>query len=168
MNLPLRKKEPGQLLPDEFLEILTRRYFPVIGLVYAASVTGIAASKRDFFHYFFEDRTAYLMALVILVWVSIPALIWIFIRCLHYAAHAADAWYKITCGVLMLFLFVSYLMFPEANFWNLRLYFAATLPVFLVMYVLLAKEGLPHFAAHFLTGLGLTFLLHGALIPVLH
>ncbi|MGQ0527249.1 MAG: hypothetical protein ACT4OY_04370 [Alphaproteobacteria bacterium] len=166
MQPPL--KPTPQLLPGEFLEILTRRYLPAVSLAYIVSVLGFAAARGDFFHYFFEDRAAYIMALVIALWVSIPALIWIFIRCLHYKAHTADDWYKITCGVLMLFLFVSYIMFPEAGFWGLRLYFAATLPVFLMIYLLLAKEGLSAAAAHPLTALGLTFLVHGALIPFIH
>jgi hypothetical protein len=131
-------------------------------------VTGLAARNGHFFYYFFQDKTAYVMALVIALWVSIPALLWIFIRCLYYAPGMADDWYKITCGVLGLFLLISFLLFPEANLWGLKIYFAATIPVFFLMYLLLVKDGLSAAAAYPLTALGLTFLIHGAVINLMH
>ncbi len=156
------------LLPKDFVDILSRRYLPALSFTYVVSVLALASRQGNFLHYFLHDKTAYLMALAIAVWISIPALLWIFIKSIRFSAHAADDWYKITCGLMLLFLFVSFALFPEGDLWGLKIYFAATIPIFLAMYVLLVKDGLPAWAAHPMIVLGLTFLIYGAFINLTH
>jgi hypothetical protein len=173
----MKKKEPiimlersgkDRLIPRDFFEILTHRYLPVISLTYISSVVGIAAQKDNFSHYMFDDKSAYVMALYVALWVSIPALLWAFVKCSHLYNHVADAWYKICAVLMIVFLGMSYILFPEADALGLRTYFAATIPMLFILYFFFVKGGLPPFAAHPLTALGLTFLFYGAAINFLH
>lgn len=166
--IELERGAPDRLLPRDFKEILTRRYFPVLSLTYVASVCGIAASEGHFVHYLFEVKTAYVMALFVAAWVSVPAVLWIVLKGSHLFNHVADDWYKITAALMTLTLMISYILLPEAEMFGLRVYFAATLPIFVVMYLFFVKGGLPAMAAHPLTALGLTFLLYGAVLGFLH
>jgi hypothetical protein len=167
-EIKLEYGAPDRLLPADFKEILTQRYFPVLSLTYIASVMGIAASKGRFVHYMFEVKTAYVMALFVALWVSVPAILWIILRGSHLFNHVADDWYKIIAGIMTITLMMSYILFPEADFLGLRLYFAASLPIFVVMYLFFVKGGLPPLAAHPLSALGLTFLLYGAGLGLWH
>lgn len=162
--------EPGvdRLLPKDFWDILSRRYFPVLSLTYVSAVIGIAAKKGDFFYYLFFGKQAYVMALFVGLWVSVPAVLWIFLKNNPLFTHVADDWYKITAAIMTLTLVVSYMLFPEFNMFGLRIYFAATLPILFVLYVFFVKGGLPAVAAHPLTALGFTFLLYGAAINFLY
>jgi hypothetical protein len=108
------------------------------------------------------------MGLLVAGWVSIPAIIWIMLHEAPAYRHMAAIWYKIIAGLMILILVASFILFPEANLYGLRVYFAATIPVFLIMYIFFVKGGLPSFAAHPLTALGLTALIHGAFLNFLH
>jgi len=167
-KVELERDAPDRLLPKDFREIMTRRYFPVLSLTYVASVTGIAAEKGHFIHYLFEDKTAYVMALLVALWVSIPAMLWIILKGSHLFHQVAEDWYKIVAGLMTLTLLMSYVLLPEAGMFGLRVYFAATIPVFFVMYFFFVKGGLPPMAAHPLTALGITFLFYGAVINFLY
>lgn len=167
-TVKLERDAPDRLLPKDFWEVLTRRYFPVLSLTYIASVAGIAAEEGSFIHYLLEDKTAYVMALFVALWVSIPALLWIVLKGSHLFYLVAEDWYKITAGLMTLTLLISYVLLPEADMFGLRVYFAATIPVFFVMYFLFVKGGLPAMAAHPLTALGLTFLVYGASINFIY
>ena len=168
---PLIKFERGgmdRLAPKGFGEILTRRYLPVLSLTYISSVIGISGQKAHAIDYMLHDKTPYMMALFVALWVSIPAVLWIFIKGTHLYAEYADDWYKIIAGIMIVTLFLSYLLFPEVNVYGLRIYFAATIPMLVIMYFFFVKGGLPALAAHPLTALGLTFLVYGASIGFLY
>lgn len=164
----LERDAPDRLLPRDFKEILTRRYFPVLSLTYIASVIGIAAKKGDIVRFVFEERIAYVMALPVALWVSIPAILWIILHSSPQFKHVADIWYKIIAAIMTATLLMSFILFPEVNMYGLRLYFAASIPVLFIMYFFFVKGGLPALAAHPLTVLGLTFLLYGAVVNYLH
>lgn len=167
---PLIRMERGEnrLLPRDFGEILTRRYFPVLSLTYISSVIGIAAQKGDVLHYMLHDKTAYIMALFVGLWMTIPAVVWILLRGTHLYNHLADDWYKIVSILMMVTLCLSFVLFPETDIWGLRIFLAATIPMLIVMYLFFVKGGLPALAAHPLTALGLTFLLYGATLGYWH
>ena len=167
-RIELERDAPDRLLPKDFTEILTRRCLPVLSLTYISSVIGIAAKKGDLLHYVFEDKSAYLMALFVPLWVAVPAVLWIILKGSHLFHAVAETWYKITAAIMSVTLLFSFILFPEANIFGLRFYFAATVPVFFVMYFFFVKGGLPAMAAHPLTALGLTFLLYGGVINFIH
>ncbi len=164
----LERGAPDRLVPKDFADILTRRFLPVLSLSYIAAVAGIAGQKGDFFRYLFIDKSAYVMALFVMLWVSIPGILWIFIRNVPGLGHTADLWYKIVAALMIVVLAMSFILFPEAQIWGLRVYGAASIPVFFVMYLFFVKGGLPAAAAHPLTALGITMLVHGALLHFLH
>lgn len=167
----MKKKEPliklkrnarDRLVPKDFLNIITRRLLPVLSLTYVSCVVAIAARKGNVLHYLFDDKSAYAMALLVVMWVSLPAVLWIILKGSHLYNHVADDWYKVIAAIMMIFLCISYLLFPEANVYGLRVYFAASVPMLIVLYFFFIKGGLPPLAAHPLTVLGLTFLFYGA------
>ena len=167
-KVELQRDGVDRLLPKDFFEILMRRYFPVLGLTYASSVIGIAAHRGPLVHYIFEDRSAYVMALLVALWVSIPAVFWMMLRNSYLYHQYADQWYKIVAAIMIVLMLMSYILFPEINLLGLRLYFVASIPTLLIMYLLLVKGGLPAGAAHTLSALGLAFLIYGAAINFLY
>ncbi|GJL85211.1 MAG: hypothetical protein DHS20C02_09860 [Micavibrio sp.] len=167
-RLELERDAPDHLLPKDFNDVLTRRYFPVLSLTYISSVMGFAAEKGSFVHYLFEDKSAYLMALFVPLWVSVPAVLWIILKGSHLFYHVADAWYKITAVMMTVTLLLGYLLLPEAEEYGVRIYCAVTIPVFFVLYYFFVKGGLPAMAAHPLSALGLTFLLYGGVVNFLY
>lgn len=157
-----------RILPKDFWDILSTRFLPVISLTYVSSVIAIAAQKGDLQHYIFDDKSAYVMALIVALWVSMPAFLWMFLRASHLYSHLADHWYKCIALLMILLLGISYVLFPEAHIYGLRMYFAASIPMLFVLYYFFIKGGLPAVAAHPLTALGITFLIYGAAINFLH
>lgn len=164
--ITLERGGKDRLVPKDFREIMTRRFFPVLSLTYIASVVGIAAQRGDVLHRMVYDQSVYLIAALVALWVSIPAVLWILLQGSHLYNHVADDWYKISASLMIITLCLSYILFPEANVWGLRLYFAATIPVLVILYLFFVKGGLPPVAAHPLTALGLTFLLYGAAVNI--
>ncbi len=167
-NIELEHGAPDHLLPRDFFEILNQRYFPVLSLTYVSSVLGIAVEKGDTMQYLFYDKTAYVMALLVALWVSVPAVLWIILRGSHLFNHVADDWYKITAGIMTVTLLLSYMLFPEMNIYGMRTYFVSTIPILFVMYLFFVKGGLPPVAAYPLTALGFTFLVYGAALNFLY
>lgn len=153
---------PDRLIPKQFKRILTRRFFPVLGLVYASTVVGIAAQQGDFYHFFFEDNRAFIMSLFVALWVSVPSVIWIMLKGSHLYPHVANVWFVITATLMSIFLLMSYILFPEADLYGLRVLFVSTIPVFFVMYYFFVAHPLPRGMAHILSALGYTFLIYGA------
>ncbi len=166
--IELEYDAPDRLLPKDFFEILNQRLFPVLSLTYISTVLGIAAKKGDVLHYIFYDRYAYVMALLVAVWVSVPAVLWIILRGSHLFNHVADDWYKIVAGIMTTILLLSFILFPEMNIYGLRNYFVATIPVLFIMYLFFVKGGLPPIAAYPLSALGFTFLIYGAALNFLY
>lgn len=167
-KIELQRDGVDRLLPRDFFEILTRRYFPVLGLTYISSVVGIAAHKGPVIHFIFEDKSAYIMALLMSVWISIPAVFWMLLRSSYLYHSFAGQWYKIISAIMIVLMLMSYILFPEINPLGLRLYFVSSMPALLVMYLLLVKGGLPAGAAHTLSALGLAFLIYGSAINFLY
>ncbi|MCE7887845.1 MAG: hypothetical protein DYH13_10145 [Alphaproteobacteria bacterium PRO2] len=167
-KVELERGGPDRLVPKDFGEILARRFLPVLSLTYISVLIGIAAEKGSLIHYLFEDKSAYVMALMVAAWVSVPAIIWIIVNGSPIYNHLADIWYKIVAALMTMILISSFVLFPEAHVYGLRVYFAATLPVLFIMYIFFVKGGLPAFAAYPLTAMGLTALIHGAILNFIH
>lgn len=167
-KIELERGGPDRLVPKDFGDILTRRFLPVLSLTYVSVLVGIAAEKGSLIHFLFEEKSAYVMALMVAAWVSVPAIIWIIVNGSPIYGHLADVWYKIVAALMMMILISSFVLFPEAHVYGLRVYFAATLPVLLIMYIFFVKGGLPAFAAYPLTAMGLTALIHGAILNFIH
>src|SRR5688572_20123723 len=91
----LERVDSDRLVPKDFAEILTRRFLPVLSLTYLSALIGIAAEKGNLFHFLFEDKSAYTMALLVAAWVSVPAIIWIMLHENPLYNHMANLWYKI-------------------------------------------------------------------------
>jgi O-antigen/teichoic acid export membrane protein len=166
--IELERGAPDRLVPKDFGDILMTRYFPVLSLTYISTIIGIAAKKHNLILYVFEDKTAYVMALLVALWVSIPAILWIILKGAPQYRDHADDWYKITVAIMMVFMILSYVLFPEADVFGMRIYFAASIPVLFIMYWFFVKGGLPKVAAYPLSVLGLTFLIYGAVLNMLH
>lgn len=164
-EIDLERGTGVRLLPRDFFDMLSRRFFPVLSLTYIASVVGIAFKKTPVLHYLLEDDYAYDMALWVALWVTIPALFWIIIRnSLRYAS-LADVWYKAIAGLMCLTLGVSFILFPEWEIGQgMRVFFVATMPVFVIQYYFFVKGGLPAAAAWPLTVAGIVLLLYGQLV----
>lgn len=162
----IERGAPTGLVPKGFGEIITRRFLPVLSLTYISAVIGIAAQRGDMWYYLFKHEQAYIMGLVVAAWVSVPAVIWIILHESPLYTHMADIWYRIIAGLMVMVLMASFILFPEANVYGLRIYFAAAIPVFLIMYLLFVRGGLPSFAAWPLSAFGLAALMHGAFLAV--
>ena len=161
-EIKLEHDAPDRLVPKDFKKILVNRLVPVLSLTYISSVIGIAAKKGDFMHYLFQDKTAYVMALFVVFWVSMPAILWVFLKGSINLYHVADVWFKIAATIMSSILFFSFVLIPEANAYGARIYFVASVPIFFVMYFFFIKGSLPPLAAHPLSALGVAFLLYGA------
>ncbi len=156
------------ILPLDFFDVLVHRFLPVISLTYMASIVGLAASKGDFVHYIFEDRAAYIRALLVVLWVSIPGIIWILLNGSPMLKHTADTWYKVVATLMVITIALSFVLFPEANIYGLRLFFALSIPVFIIIYYFFVKGGLPAIAAYPLNIVGLSVLIYGAFMNYIH
>ncbi|MCK5285258.1 MAG: hypothetical protein KAJ86_06710 [Alphaproteobacteria bacterium] len=167
-KIELKHGSSNNILPSDFFEILNQRFFPVLSLTYISSVLGVAAKKGDFIQYLFYERDAYIMALFVSLWVSVPSVLWIILRGSHLFNHVADDWYKIVACIMTVVLLLSFILFPEMNIFGLRTYFVATIPVLFIMYLFFVKGGLPPVAAYPLSAVGFTFLIYGATLNFLY
>ena len=165
-TIRLERDVQDRILPKDFYDILVHRFLPVISLTYISSIIAISIQKGAFIHHMFTDRTPYLMALFIVLWVSGPAIIWIVLRGSIMFYHVADLWYRILAGLMIVTITMSFILFPEASMYGLRIYFVISIPAFLVVYFLLIKEILPPFATYPLNAMGFCALLFGAAINV--
>lgn len=154
------------LLPKHFFDIIVHRFLPVISLTYIGSILSIAFNKGEFFRYVFFDNAAYVMALLVVLWVSGPAIIWIFLRGNPMLRHVADLWYKIIAGLMVMTIALSYFLFPEGTLYGLRIYFLLTTPILVLIYLLFVKGRLPSIASYPLNALGFCALLWGAIVNI--
>ncbi len=165
-TIRIERDVEDHILPKGFFNILVNRFLPVISLTYIGSIIGVAGNRGDFIHYMFKDNTAYIMSLFVVIWVSVPAIIWMILYGNPLFKHVADIWYKILAALMVITIAVSYLLFPEGDIYGLRLYFVASIPVLLLTYILFVKGGLPSIAAYPLNALGVCAFLYGAVINV--
>lgn len=165
-TIRLERDGADRLIPKDFFSMLTHGLFPVLSLTYIASVLGIAANKGDFLYYLLEVKTAYEMALFVSLWASFPAIVWIFLHANPILTHLADFWYRVIAALMIFTLALSYFLFPEAQIYGLRLYFALSMPVFVVIYFFFVRGFLPPTIIYPLNALGFCTLMFGALINI--
>lgn len=170
MSVTFRRDTSDKLLMKELWEVMTHRYLPVLSMTYLACVIGVSAQIygiENTFNTILTSQTPYVIATIISLWVSGPALLWIILKTNDFSAHRANFWYKASAITMSILLALSYFLFPEIERFGVRPYMVATIPVFVILYLFFIKGGLPSFAAHPLSVLGLTFVLYGSLIRVL-
>ena len=167
--LKVRAEDGESFLPHNFYDAVAHRYFPVLSLTYIASVIGIAlkmsGAELGFFHYFFQSPDAYRMGYWVAIWTSVPAVIWILVDSAFHMRQAADIWYKATAGLMVLTLLISFVLFPMSEVGSgLRLFFVATIPIFIVQYYFFVKGGVPAHMAWPLTVAGITLCVYGLIL----
>ncbi|MFP4314369.1 MAG: hypothetical protein ACLFR0_08595 [Alphaproteobacteria bacterium] len=160
----IERGAPDRILPKHFAKIFFRRFLPVLALTYISTVLGMAFKKGNPEKYLLQDSTVYTNALFAPLWVSIPALLWIVLRGSHLFNHVANIWYWISAVIMMVTLFMSYFLFPEAELYGLRMYIVPTIPMSCVMYYFLVRHPLPSGIAHMLSAMGITAILFGVWI----
>lgn len=163
----LERGGDDHILPKGFSDVVMNRFLPVLSLTYVSMILALAARSKDFFYYLTEDNTAYIMGLVVVLWVSIPGMLWILLNGNPLLRHTADTWYRIISIIMTLTIMLSFILFPEAEVYGLRFYFVITVPVFLVMYFFFVKGGLPAVASYPLNALGFIALIYGSLINLI-
>lgn len=166
-TITLERDTDDYILPKGFYDILVNRFLPVISLTYIATLIGTSIGKHEFMHYIATDRTPYIMALCVALWVSIPGIIWILLNGSPLYKHSADIWYKILAGLMVMTLLVSFILFPEANIYGMRMYLGISIPMFMVIYWFFVKGGLPEIASYPLNAIALCALIYGASMSVL-
>lgn len=162
----LERDTEDYILPKNFFDVLVHRFFPVISLTYLASVISIAISTGDFIEHMFMDRMAYLMGILLVLWVSVPAIVWILMAGNPLLSHVADLWYKIIAGLFIVTISLSYFLFPEAELYGLREYFVLSIPIFILIYFVFVRDKLPMIAVYPLNALGFCALFWGAFMGV--
>ncbi len=164
----LDRDAKDHLLPKSFFEIIAYRFFPVIGLVYFSSVISLSMHKGDFFHYITQETSPYLKSILIVVWVSIPSVIWIALNASSMFRPSARLWYKVIAALQVISIALSYVLFPEAGMFGLRQYFAISIPVFIIVYLFFVRNWLPDGLAMPLNLLGGLTFAYGCFIKVLY
>ncbi len=162
----LERDGEDHLIPKGFFEILFQGLFPVLSLTYLSSILGIAANKGDLSRYLLHEKTAYEMSLFVALWVSMPAVVWIFLKSNPLLSHTADFWYRIISFLMVITITLSLFLFPEAQIYGLRIYLVLSIPVFVIIYLFFVKGWLPKAACYPLNALGFCALMYGALINV--
>ncbi len=153
----------GQILPKDFFDIIINRYLPVLSFTYISSIIGIALKKGSLMA-ILSNGGIYDLALCISVWVSVPAVIWILVKEMPSYSRYADAWYKITAGVMVSLLLFSYEFFPMSGggfMGAVRVFIVAALPIHFVMYFFFVKGGMSLKYSVPLASVALTFFLYG-------
>lgn len=160
----LERDTPDHILPIDFYNVLVERFIPLLGLCYVVSVLGMAYDRGDFLFYGFLDKTAYIMSLFVLVWISVPAILWIFLRGSIMFCHIAEMWYKIISILQVVLTTMVAILFPEADVYGLKVFFFLIPVAFLLMYFFMVRGQLPLQAAYALSVTGLLFLFYGSMI----
>lgn len=168
-GIKIDRDHQPRFLPHDFFDIVFHRYFPVAAMTYIAAMVGVAwRDTPDYastLHSLLQDSGAYNMALVIVLWASIPAFFWIILHGSMRFSHLADRWYKGVSGLMLLTLLLSYILLPEWEIGNqFRVFCVATIPVLLIQYYFFVRGGLPALAAWPLTVSGLVLMIYGLVI----
>ncbi len=144
----ISRSNRDEMLPKNFIKTLSQQFFPVLALCYIITVLGYAAYKHDIITHLLQSRRAYVVGLAVMLWVSMPGFVWIFIRSSQQYRKYANEWYKIIAGLMTLTLLIAYLLFPEANTYALKIYLISSIPLLILQYWLFVKNGLPDFMAY--------------------
>lgn len=166
-TIRLDRDAEDNILPTGFFEIIVSRFLPVLSLAYIASIIAISINKGDFIYYMFQNSTAYTMGLVMVLWVSGPAIIWVLLNGSPMFKHVAGLWYKILAGLMIVTIALSFFLFPEADIYGLKIYFILSVPIFVLVYFLFVKDMLPKIASYPLNAMGFCALLYGAFVNII-
>ncbi len=141
----LERDSQDHILPKDFGIIVCHRFFPVLSITYLLSifVIAIGIGKLSFLKFLFLDSTAYMMALLVVLWVSGPSFVWVLVRSHPLMSSVAELWYKVLSGLMILIVMLSFFFFPEGHMHGMRIYFALSIPVFVMIYFILLKDKLP-------------------------
>lgn len=139
------------------------RLFPILSLIYIATVLGISLNRGT--HFLYGNSEAHVMGLLIVCWVAIAPLTWICMRSMigafrTYARH----WYIAIAFSQGLIGILFYIMFPDGLggwLWGLQSFFVASIPIHLVIYIFFMMHAFPPAAAWPLTIAGLSYMLYG-------
>ena len=140
------------------------RFFPVISLSYILSIITIAISTGDFIQFMFMERMAYVMGAVLVLWVSIPSIVWVLLSANPLLQATANTSYKILSALLIITISLSYFLFPEAKIYGLKDYFILSTPIFILIYYVFVKDNMPLSAVYPLNALGACALIWGTFV----
>ncbi len=159
----LERDAQDHILPKDFFEVLVHRFFPVLSITYIASILIIAigVGKLSFLQYIFLDSKAYMMALLVVLWVAGPSFVWVLVRSHPLMSSVAELWYKVLSGLMIMVVMLSFFLFPEGQMYGLRIYFALSIPVFVMIYFVLLKDKLPPLTSYPLNAAGFCALVWG-------
>ncbi len=142
--------------------IFCSRLFPILSMIYIASVLGICLKHGT---HFLTDGSAHYISMMIIIWVSIAPVTWICMRAMIGEFQGrAKTWYlwiagsQALCGLLFFFLFPTD-MGPWL--WGFQSFFVASIPIHIVVYFFFMQRALPPPAAWPLTIIGLVFMGYG-------
>lgn len=153
----------GRLLPKDFFDVIVNRYLPVLSFTYLSTLIGIAL-KRGGITQILCNGGVYDVALMVSLWVSVPAVIWILVNGLSAYRSYADLWYKLIAGAMVMVLLLSFMIFPMGGngiLGAIRIFIVAALPIHFVMYFFFIKGGMPTLYSVPISAVGLTFLIYG-------
>ncbi len=159
----LERDAQDHILPKDFFHVIVHRFFPVLSITYLASILVIAigVGKISFLRYVFLEPKAYMMAILVVLWVAGPALVWVLVRSHPIIGSVAELWYKVLSGLMILVVMLSFFLFPEGQMYGMRIYFALSIPVFVMIYFVLIKDKLPPLASYPLNAAGFCALVWG-------
>lgn len=163
----LERDTEDRILPKGFAQLLVNRFLPVMSMTYIASIIGIALSKHQIIKYLFWNNSAYLMSLFVVIWLSGPAIIWVLLHSNPLLTHVAELWYKILSGLMVVTLALSFYLFPEGDMYGLRAYFIMSVPLFVLIFYMFVRDGLPAFYSYYLNAAGFCALFYGAVINII-
>lgn len=152
----LERDAKDHILPKDFSEVVVHRFFPVMSITYLLSifVIAIGVGKIYFLKYIFLDSTAYMMGLLVVLWVLGPSFVWVLVRSHPLMSSVAELWYKVLSGLMVLIVILSFFLFPEGHMYGMRIYFAISIPIFVMIYYVLLKDKLPLLASYPLNAAG--------------
>ncbi len=151
----LKRDNNDYMLPRYFFDMLVRRFFPVMSIIYLTSIFCISVGSGSFEQLLFYDNSAYISGLFVVLWCSAPAVVWLLLRANPLFWSAANLWYKILAGLMQFTICVSYFMFPEMEMYGMRTYLILSLPAFFLIYYLFVIDPLPIEVVYLLNAFGL-------------
>lgn len=167
IHIQLNRNAHDRILPKDFFKVLFGQYFPILSITYVASIVGMAlyegGSLQGILNEFLSQTKIYKLALWIAVWVSVPGIVWIFLKgSVRFPAYA-NAWYIVTALLMAVTLGISFILFPEQD-GGIRNFIICALPIHIFMYLFLCKFKLSQWLAQpfqFVAGL---LLIYGFLL----
>lgn len=165
--VPLAPVPSARLLPPKFFDAVMTRYLPVLSFTFFNVVAGVALSKggvMGFPVYFLSYKEAYEVALAVCAWISVPAVLWILLKCGRLSPGYADTWYAGTSGMMVSVLLFTVFLFPAPTDEWLKLTqmaIIAAIPMHVIQYALLVRRGLPLRYATACNLVGLSMVIYG-------